>query len=154
MDLLKRIPGRVYPMGRLDKDSEGLLLFTNDGALAHRLLHPSHKISKTYHVTVRGRPLKAILDLLRQGIEIEGKKTLPCEMSVLETTRRSTVLEIVLKEGRKRQIRLMLNKVHHPVSRLIRIKMGPLSLGKLLPGKYRILTDSEVKSIKKAVGLI
>jgi pseudouridine synthase len=75
-------------------------------------------------------------------------------MSVLETTRRSTVLEIVLKEGRKRQIRLMLNKVHHPVSRLIRIKMGPLSLGKLLPGKYRILTDSEVKSIKKAVGLI
>ena len=154
MDLLERIPGRVYPIGRLDKDSEGLLLFTNDGALAHRLLHPSHKISKTYHVTVRGRPLKAILDLLRQGIEIEGKKTLPCEMSVMETTRRSTVLEIVLKEGRKRQIRLMLNKVHHPVIRLIRIKMGPLSLGKLLPGKYRILTDSEVKSMKKAVGLI
>ena len=154
MDLLERIPGRVYPIGRLDKDSEGLLLFTNDGALAHRLLHPSHKISKTYHVNVRGRPLKAILDLLRQGIEIEGKKTLPCEMSVMETTRRSTVLEIVLKEGRKRQIRLMLNKVHHPVIRLIRIKMGPLSLGKLLPGKYRILTDSEVKSMKKAVGLI
>ena len=154
MDLLKRVAGRVYPIGRLDKDSEGLLLFTNDGALAHRLLHPSHKIPKTYHVTVRGRPFKTILDLLRQGIEIEGKKTLPCKMSVLETTRRSTVLEIVLKEGRKRQIRLMLNKVNHPVIRLIRIKMGPLSLGKLPTGKYRILTDSEVKSMKKAVGLV
>lgn len=154
MDLLEKIPGRVYPMGRLDKESEGLLLFTNDGTLAHRLLHPSHKISKTYHATVRGRPLNAVLDLLRQGVDIEGKMTLPCEMSVLKTTRRSTVLEIVLKEGRKRQIRLMFNTVNHPVIRLIRIKIGPVSLGKLLPGNYRILTDSEVESLKKAVGLI
>ena len=154
MDLLERIPGRVYPVGRLDKDSEGLLLLTNDGSLAHRLLHPSHKVTKTYHATVRGRPSREILDLLRQGVEIEGKMTLPCEMRVLETLRRSTVLEIVLKEGRKRQIRLMLNTVNHPVIKLIRIKMGPLSLGKLQHGKYRILTDSEVESLKKAVGLI
>ncbi len=154
MDLLGRVPGRVYPVGRLDKDSEGLLLLTNDGALAHRLLHPSHKVTKTYHATIRRRPSRAVLDLLRQGVDIEGKMTLPCEMRVLETTRRSTVLEIVLKEGRKRQIRLMLNTVNHPVIRLIRIKMGPVSLGKLQPGKYRILTDSEVESLKKAVGLI
>ncbi|MEA3386763.1 MAG: pseudouridine synthase [Thermodesulfobacteriota bacterium] len=154
MDLLKKIPGRIYPVGRLDKDSEGLLLLTNDGTLAHRLLHPSHKVSKTYHATVRGRPPRTVLDLLRQGLEIEGKMTLPCEMRVMETTRRSTVLEIVLKEGRKRQIRLMLNTVNHPVVRLIRIKMGPVGLGKLLPGKYRMLTDSEVESLKKAVGLI
>jgi len=141
-------------VGRRDKDSEGLLLLTNDGALVHRLLHPSHKISKTYHATVRGRPSKAALDLLRRGIEIEGKMTLPCEMRVLNTTRRSTLLEIVLKEGRKRQIRLMFNTLDHPVTRLIRIKMGPIGLGKLQPGKYRILTDSEVGSLKKAVGLI
>jgi len=112
MDLLERIPGRVYPVGRLDKDSEGLLLLTNDGSLAHRLLHPSHKVTKTYHATVRGRPSREILDLL------------------------------------------MLNTVNHPVIKLIRIKMGPLSLGKLQHGKYRILTDSEVESLKKAVGLI
>ncbi|MBW1719512.1 MAG: rRNA pseudouridine synthase [Deltaproteobacteria bacterium] len=154
MDLLGKVPGRVYPVGRLDKDSEGLLLLTNDGALAHRLLHPSHKVKKTYHATIRGRPAGAVLDLLRQGVDIEGKMTLPCEMRVLKTTKRSTVLEIVLKEGRKRQIRLMLNKVNHPVIRLIRIKMGPVSLGKLQPGKYRILTSSEVESLKKAVGLI
>ncbi|OEU52856.1 MAG: hypothetical protein BA871_00150 [Desulfuromonadales bacterium C00003096] len=154
MDLLERIPERVYPVGRLDKDSEGLLLLTNDGILAHRLLHPSHKVSKTYHATVRGRPSTAVLDLLRQGVDIEGKMTLPCEMRVLETTRRSTVLEIVLKEGRKRQIRLMFNTVNHPVIRLIRIKMGPVDLGKLLPGKYRILTAPEVEPLKKAVGLI
>jgi pseudouridine synthase len=154
MDLLKKIPGRVYPVGRLDKDSEGLLLLTNDGTLAHRLLHPSHKVTKTYHATVRGRPSRAVLDLLRQGVEIEGKMTLPCEMRILKTMRHSTVLEIVLKEGRKRQIRLMLNTVNHPVVRLIRIKMGPVGLEKLQPGKYRTLTDSEVGSLKKAVGLI
>jgi 23S rRNA pseudouridine2605 synthase len=154
MDLLGRVPGRVYPVGRLDRDSEGLLLLTNDGALAHRLLHPSHKVTKTYHVTVRGIPSKAVLDLLRGGIEIEGRMTLPCEMHVLDVTERSTVLEIVLKEGRKRQIRLMFNAVDHQVIRLIRIKMGPIRLGKLEPGKYRILTDSEVESLKKAVGLI
>jgi 23S rRNA pseudouridine2605 synthase len=95
-----------------------------------------------------------VLDLLRQGIDIEGRMTLPCEINVRKTTRRSTVLEIVLKEGRKRQIRLMLNKVNHPVIRLIRIKIGTLQLGKLQPGKHRILTDSEVKSLKKSVGLI
>ena len=154
MDLLERVPGRVYPIGRLDKDSEGLLLLTNDGALAHRLLHPGHKATKTYHAMVKGRPSRAVLDFLRQGIEIEGKMTLPCKMRVLKTSRHSTVLEIVLQEGRKRQIRLMLNTVNHPVIRLIRIKVGPVRLGKLLPGKYRILTDPEVESLKKAVGLI
>jgi pseudouridine synthase len=154
MDLLGKVPWRIYPVGRLDKDSEGLLLLTNDGALAHRLLHPSHKAAKTYLATVSGRPSREVLDLLRQGIDIEGRMTLPCEINVRKTTRRSTVLEIVLKEGRKRQIRLMLNKVNHPVIRLIRIKIGTLQLGKLQPGKHRILTDSEVKSLKKSVGLI
>nr|HDN00885.1 rRNA pseudouridine synthase [Deltaproteobacteria bacterium] len=154
MDLLGKVPWRIYPVGRLDKDSEGLLLLTNDGALAHRLLHPSHKAAKTYLATVSGRPSRKVLDLLRQGIDIEGRMTLPCEINVRKTTRRSTVLEIVLKEGRKRQIRLMLNKVNHPVIRLIRIKIGTLQLGKLQPGKHRILTDSEVKSLKKSVGLI
>ncbi|MBW1925677.1 MAG: rRNA pseudouridine synthase [Deltaproteobacteria bacterium] len=152
--LLGRVPERVYPAGRLDKDSEGLLLLTNDGALVHRLLHPSHKISKTYHATVRGRPSKAALDLLRRGIEIEGKTTLPCELRVLKTTRRSTILEVTLKEGRKRQIRLMFNTLGHSVIRLIRIKIGPIRLGKLQPGKYRILTNTEVEMLKKSAGLV
>ncbi|OPL16954.1 MAG: pseudouridine synthase [delta proteobacterium ML8_D] len=154
MDLLGKVPWRIYPVGRLDKDSEGLLLLTNDGKLTHRLLHPSHKATKTYLATVRGRPSQAVLELLRQGIDIEGRMTLPCEISVRKNTRRSTILEIVLKEGRKRQIRLMLNKINHPVIRLVRIKIGPVKLGKLQPGKYRILTESEVKSLKKSVGLI
>ena len=154
MDILGKIPERVYPVGRLDKDSEGLLLLTNDGTLTHRLLHPSHKISKTYHVTIKGKPSKTELDLLRRGVEVEKQMTLPCEIRVLGMSRRSTVLEIVLKEGRKRQIRMMLNTVGHEVIKLIRIKMGPLELGKLPSGKYRPLTDYEVESLKKAAGLI
>ena len=154
MDILKRVPCRVYPVGRLDKDSEGLLFFTNDGALAHRLLHPSYKVSKTYRVTVMGRPSNADIARLRQGIILQGRMTLPCKIRVLSATIRSTVLEIVLREGRKRQIKGMLNTVRHPVIRLIRTRIGPMYLGKLLPGKYRMLADSEVESLKKAVGLI
>jgi 23S rRNA pseudouridine2605 synthase len=153
MDILGDVGSRLYPVGRLDQDSEGLLLLTNDGSLAFRLLHPSHKVAKTYLVTVDGRPSSTALDLLRRGIEIEGKTTLSCEIRVIETTRRSTVLEIVLKEGRKRQIRAMFDTIDHAVKKLIRTRIGPLKLGKLPAGKWRILSDSEVTSLKKAVGL-
>jgi 23S rRNA pseudouridine2605 synthase len=153
MDILGDVGFRLYPVGRLDQDSQGLLLLTNDGSLAFRLLHPSHKVAKTYRVTVHGRPSSAELDLLRRGIEIQGKTTLPCEIRVIKTTRRSTILEIVLKEGRKRQIRAMFDTTDHGVSRLIRTRIGPLRLGKLPAGKWRMLTDSEVASLRKAVGL-
>ncbi len=152
MGLLGKVPGRVYPVGRLDKDSEGLLLFTNDGALAYRLLHPSHKVSKTYHVTVKGIPSRAELEILRGGVEIEGVKTLPCKIKVLSTLSHSSVIEVILREGRKRQIKMMFNTIGHPVTRLIRVEMGPLKLGRLPPGRSRELTTSEIESLKIAVG--
>jgi pseudouridine synthase len=154
IDLIGKIQSRVYPVGRLDKDSEGLLILTNDGALAYRLLHPSHKVIKSYHVTVKGIPSIAVLNLLQRGIEIEGRMTLPCKIRILKTSKNSAVLKIELKEGRKRQIRLMFNNVNHPVVRLIRVKVGPLRLGKLMPGKYRLLNHVEIESLKKAVGLL
>ncbi len=153
MDLLPAIHARVYPVGRLDMDSEGLLLLTNNGELAQRLLHPSHKIPKKYHVTVRGRPSKKDIDMLENGVEIDGRVTLPCKIRLLGTTRRTSVLEVILSEGRKRQIRLMMDKVGHPVTRLVRQEMGSLSLKGLPPGKVRELNPAEVIALKRAVGL-
>lgn len=153
IDLLGDIKSRVYPVGRLDLDSEGLLLLTNDGALAERLLHPSHKVCKKYHVTVKGRPSKKDLHVIEQGIEIDGRPTLPCRIKIIGTTRRTTLVEIILQEGRKRQIRLMMDHVRHKVLRLVRVEMGPVRLGALGCGKFRELKETEVASLKKAAGL-
>ncbi len=153
MDLLGQTDTRVYPVGRLDLDSEGLLLLTNDGELSQRLLHPRHKIPKKYHVTVKGRPSKKDIQRLRQGVELDGRMTLPCEVRALGTTRRTTVLEFVLSEGKKRQIRLMMDIVGHPVIRLVRVEMGPLNIRGLSPGKFRKLDASEADVLRKAAGL-
>lgn len=153
IDLLGNLQSRVYPVGRLDLDSEGLLLLTNDGALAERLLHPSHKVPRMYHVTVKGRPSKKDLQLLEQGIKLDGRITLPCRMKIIGTTRRTTLVEVVLQEGRKRQIRLMMDHVAHGVIRLLRIQMGPVKLGALGPGKFRELQATEIASLKKTAGL-
>ncbi|MGB9712491.1 MAG: pseudouridine synthase [Dissulfurimicrobium sp.] len=153
MELLADAPGKVYPVGRLDMDSEGLLIFTNDGELANRLIHPRHKIEKTYRVVVSGRPEGHDLDLLRLGIEIDGKKTLPCRIKEIKCKDRSSLLEVTLKEGRKRQIRIMFDKIGLHVIKLIRIKIGPINLGDLPPGKWRMLKDDEISALKTAVGL-
>ena len=153
MDLLGSTDQRVYPVGRLDLDSEGLLLLTNDGELAQRLLHPSHKIPKKYHVTVKGRPSRKDIQMLMEGVELDGKLTLPCTIKVLGTTRRTTLMEVTLSEGRKRQIRLMMDLVGHPVTRLVRVEMGPLNIKGLSSGKLRKLDDAEVAVLKKAAGL-
>ncbi len=153
MDLLESLAERIYPVGRLDLDSEGLLLFTNDGELAQRLLHPSHKIPKKYHVTVKGHPSRRDIDQLQSGIDIDGRKTLPCTVRVLGKTKKTTMLEVVLSEGRKRQIRLMMDAVGHPVVRLARVEMGPIKLKGLAPGKYRRLDAEEIKKLKSAAGL-
>ena len=153
MDLLGITDQRVYPVGRLDLDSEGLLLLTNDGELAQRLLHPSHKIPKKYHVTVKGRPSRKDIKMLMEGVELDGKLTLPCTIRALGTTRRTTLMEITLSEGRKRQIRLMMDLVGHPVIRLVRVEMGPLNIKGLSLGKFRKLDDAEVAALKKAAGL-
>jgi len=154
VDLIKDVRRRVYPVGRLDMDSEGLLFLTDDGELAYRLLHPSFKVPKKYVVTVRGLPSKRDLAILRSGVEIEpGIRTKPCTIKILGKRKSEAVFEVTLTEGRKRQIRLMFKAVDHPVTRLKRTEMGPLRLGGLRPGTHRSLTPQEIGGLKKAAGL-
>lgn len=143
---------RLYPVGRLDYDSEGLLIMTDDGELANRMLHPRYKLKKTYHVTVKGRPSSKDIELLSSGVMLDDRKTLPCSIEIIGTTRRQTVLSVVLKEGKKRQIRRMFDTVKHPVLRLLRVSSGPLNLGDMKPGAKRVLAPSEVEAIKKMCG--
>jgi 23S rRNA pseudouridine2605 synthase len=141
---------RLYPVGRLDAESEGLLLLTNDGGLTHRLTHPRYEQEKEYRVLVKGRPKEAILSQLRQGVDLEEGQTAPAEVKRasrkegLETRPGTTWLRIVVHEGRKRQIRRMCAAVGHPVQRLIRVRMGPLRLGTLKPGQWRPVTRREL----------
>ncbi|MDI6690073.1 MAG: pseudouridine synthase [Actinomycetota bacterium] len=144
---------RVFPVGRLDRESEGLLLLTNDGELAYRLTHPRYKVEKTYLVEVRGHPEETILRMLRRGVVLEDGLTASAKVDVLERGRESTVVEITIWEGRKRQVRRMFEKVGHPVIRLRRISLGPIELGYLPPGRYRFLHPSEIKALRKTIGL-
>ena len=154
-DLLRDISRRIYPVGRLDMDSEGLLFLTDNGELAHRLLHPSFKVQKRYVVTVGGIPSKRDLDKLRSGVAIgEGILTRPCIIRLIGKKKRQALLEVLLTEGRKRQIRLMFKTIGHPVLKLKRTAMGPLKLGDLKPGTYRRLCTEEIKKLKEAAGLI
>jgi pseudouridine synthase len=142
---------RVYPVGRLDADTTGLLLLTNDGELTFRLTHPRYKVEKEYHALVRGRPNEAALQRMRDGIEIMGEKTAPAKAKEIEQLGPNTRLRVVIHEGRKRQIRLMCAAVGHPVIELRRVRFGPLSLGDLQPGKWRKLAVHEVHALLKAV---
>ena len=134
MDLLTEVEERVYPVGRLDRNSEGLLLFTNDGAFANDIMHPSRHISKTYRVTVRPDINDEQLIQLSEGVEIDGKKTLPATVIVKTKEPGRVVLLMTIKEGRNRQIRKMCEAVGLEVARLRRISIGPLRLGMLKPG--------------------
>ncbi len=159
LDLVpRRITARVFPVGRLDLDTEGLLLLTDDGDLAHRLTHPRFEQEKEYLALVRGRPDAAAVRRLREGVAIDGKATAPAGVQFdgsVEVPRRRqrTWLRIVLREGRKRQVRRMLQAVGHPVERLLRVREGSLALGSLLPGRTRELTRSEVKALRSTAGL-
>ena len=146
-DLLKNIKERVYPVGRLDLDTEGALLLTNDGALAQKILHPSHEVNKTYVAKVKGHPDKKKLDLLSKGIVLEGRKTWPAHIEVIKTEAQSTTIRITIHEGRKRQVRKMFDAIGHSVLELKRTAYGQLKLGKLEPGKYRFLTPGDIKII-------
>lgn len=151
-ELLTGIDERVYPVGRLDRNSEGLLLFTNDGQFANDIMHPSKHISKTYRVTVRPDITEEQLIQLADGVVIDGKKTLPATVSVLTKEEGRVVLRIVIKEGRNRQIRKMCEAVGLEVARLRRTAIGPVKLGMLKPGDYRELTSEEVKALRNAAG--
>jgi 23S rRNA pseudouridine2605 synthase len=144
---------RLYPVGRLDQDSEGLLLLTDDGELTQRLTHPSYEHEKEYEVLVEGRPTRDTLQRLRAGVEMEDGLTCAADVSVMRTAAEGTWLRFVMHEGRKRQLRRMCDAVGHPVQRLIRVRMGPLALGDLPPGQHRPLTAQERTQLRRAVGL-
>jgi len=150
---LVRTGERLYPVGRLDMDSEGLLLLTNDGELTQRLTHPSYEHEKEYHLWVEGRPTTRTLQRLRKGIELEDGFTWPAEVTVLRYEGGGTWLRFVIHEGRKRQLRRMCQAVGHPVRRLLRVRLGPLTLGNLPSGQYRLLTEEEQALLREAVGL-
>jgi 23S rRNA pseudouridine2605 synthase len=142
----------LHPVGRLDRDSEGLLLLTNDGGFTHALTHPRHGVTKTYVAEVPGQVKPGELEQLRQGVMIEGRRTAPAEVRLLPGTERAegSRVELVLREGRKRQVRRMLSAVGHRVRRLTRTAVGPISLGSLKPGQHRALTPGEVVALLAA----
>jgi 23S rRNA pseudouridine2457 synthase len=157
----------VYAAGRLDYNSEGLLLLTSDGKLAHRVTHPKHKLEKVYLVQVENIPDEAALEPLRQGVVIKGKRTRPAKVAHLpdapelfprstpiryRKTVPTTWLKITLQEGRKRQVRRMTAAVGYPTLRLIRVAIGPVSLGNLQPGQWRDLTEVELAALRRSLG--
>ncbi len=152
--LIEDIPERVFPVGRLDRDTEGLLLFTNDGALSYRLTHPRFGVEKEYHVLVKGTPLEGELRRLREGVTIDGRTTAKASAEVLQPTKTGAWLKMVLHEGRKRQIRRMCDHVGHPVLRLVRVRLGSLVDRDLPAGKWRALTDGEIEILEPAERLI
>jgi len=152
-DVLGDLSVRVYPVGRLDYDSDGLLLLTNDGELAHRLQHPRYKVAKTYLVKVRGRPDEGDLARLQQGVDLEDGPTAPAELNVVGEGETTTWLSLSLREGRKHQVKRMCAAVGHPVLKLRRTKVGPIDLGTLRPAESRLLKSREVRALRRAVGL-
>lgn len=143
------IASRLYPVGRLDKDTSGLLFFTNDGDLALALTHPKHLVEKTYEVTVNGSPSAESLTRLTHGIELEDGPTAPAKIHVKTEQRGTTTLIVIIREGRKRQVKRMMQAIGHPVIKLHRIAMGPLSLGDLKLGATRRPTEKELQELLK-----
>lgn len=166
MDLIKKIKAPVYPVGRLDYNSEGLLLLTNDGDLANRLTSTSSGILKTYLVKVRGQPQEKDIERLRQGILLDGRRTLPAQIRLMRTTEATrrepsgerssdaaganSWYEVIITEGRQNQIRRVFSLIGHPVQKLKRMKIGPITLGGLLAGEFRYLTPAELRQINQS----
>lgn len=147
------VGGHLYPVGRLDKQSQGLILLTNDGELAHKLTHPRYEHKKVYHALVEGHPTPETVEQWASGVDLEGKMTAPAGVEVLEEKRDQTWLRITMREGRKRQIRKVAAQLGHPVAFLNRLKIGPLALDrKLKPRQWRYLTDEEVATLHASVG--
>jgi 23S rRNA pseudouridine2605 synthase len=151
------LPGErrgLFPVGRLDYHSEGLLLLTNDGEMANRLLHPRYKVVKVYQVKVKGVPAAEALEKLKKGIWLEGRRTLPVAIKRIPSREtKHSWLEVRMTEGRKNQLREMFFRIEHPVIKLKRTAMGPVSLGKLKPGQLRPLTEEEISALRSHAGL-
>ena len=142
--LVDKIPIRLYPVGRLDYHTEGLLIMTNDGDLAQKIEHPSHALEKLYLAKVKGVPEENKINKLRAGIILEGRKTLPAKIKIIET-RKNAWLEITIQEGRQNQIRNMFEEIGHPVLKLKRVAIGAIRDDSLKPGEYRMLKPQEIK---------
>ncbi len=153
LDLIKQNDLRVYPVGRLDKDTSGLLIISNDGDLAYRLTHPKFGIKKVYRVCVKGMITCDKISKLEAGILLDGKRTFPCRIEIISAGKHNTRLKVELTEGRKRQIKKMFAKVGHPVLEIHRTAFGSLELAGLKVGQWRPLRDREVAELKRAVGL-
>ena len=151
IDFLKGVKSRVYPVGRLDYDSEGLLMMTNDGDLAHLLIHPRQAIPRTYHVKIKGILTDQDLSHLRKGVLLPGGRTASCRVEKRRKTASNSWLEVVLYEGQKRQIRRMMEKLGHSVLKLKRVRLATLELGDLPPGKYRTLSSAEIRSLRSFI---
>jgi pseudouridine synthase len=150
IDLLRGVGERVYPVGRLDYETEGLLLLTNDGDLAAMLTHPRHGVERTYEARVAGIPDEAALERLRTGIPLDGHRTLPADAVLVNRGKRDRdgLVRLTIREGRNRQVRRMLEAVGHPVNELTRTRIGSLTDRYLKPGTWRDLTDAEVRALK------
>jgi len=147
-DFLHGKKKRIYPIGRLDFDSEGLLILTNDGELHHRLTHPRYGIPRTYLVKVKGIPDVGAMRRIRAGIVLEDGVTLPAKVRIVTSLKRNSWMRLTVYEGRNRLIKKMCDAISHPVTRLRRIRYGPLTLGDLKLGKYRYLTSKEIDELK------
>ncbi|MBK5211208.1 MAG: rRNA pseudouridine synthase [Coriobacteriia bacterium] len=147
----KEYPG-LFPVGRLDFDTTGLLLFMTDGELSHRLLHPKWKVNKAYRATVDGQFAEEDADKLREGVTLDDGPTARAHVEIIETMRTSSVVDITISEGRKRQVRRMFSFVHHSALALTRMRFADIELGNLPQGRWRLLSDGEVRHLKELVG--
>jgi pseudouridine synthase len=158
MDLLKGVREYVYPVGRLDYDSEGLLLLTSDGDLAAKLTHPRHEVERVYEAVVVGSPSEDALDKLRRGVFLDDARTAPADVRRVASAGKGkarqelTTVLVTLREGRNRQVRRMFASIGHPVRKLTRLRMGPIKLGDLRPGHWRDLSPPEVAKLTRAAG--
>jgi 23S rRNA pseudouridine2605 synthase len=157
MDLLRAVKEYIYPVGRLDYDSEGLLLLTNDGELAARLTHPRHEVEKVYEARVRGVPDERTLERLERGVTIDGRRTAPAKVRVSDPIHKAsgeqTLIEISIHEGRQRQVRKMFETIGHPVVRLRRVRIGPIEDPDIPIGHWRELTPQEVAKLRRTAGM-
>ncbi|WP_069997614.1 pseudouridine synthase [Cellulosilyticum sp. I15G10I2] len=153
LDFFQEIGTRIYPIGRLDYNTSGLLLLTNDGDLTYGLTHPKYHVNKTYHVKVKGKVEGWAIEKLRKGVIIDGKITAPAMVEIIEGNQSMTYLSMTIHEGRNRQIRKMCEAVGHSVLKLMRVSIGEITLDDLLIGQYRKLTEDEVNYLKKIGGI-
>lgn len=149
LDLMKDVPQRLHSIGRLDYDTEGLLILTNDGEITHGLTHPSHEVEKVYNAIVKGAITGDALLALQRGVELEDGKTAPAKVRLVSRKRDISIVELAIHEGRNRQVRRMFDVVGYPVLKLKRTQMGPLTLGSLNTGEFRPLSRKEVAILKR-----